>query len=245
MNDTLDELAAALNDHQVTDNTGALIEETTSEEDTATLETNTEEESATAVKSADDIELDPKSNESQSENELAEDESGKRYVPEARFKEVYAKLKNLERGQSTTVPALPALDLSTAPSKPSQAVDTTSALEQEMLYVTLPQFNPNSSDYSKELDGLGATIYKARGTTDAKGNFKPGITKIQAAREAVEQAKKFVSNQQAIAQEARQVKASQSDQGITKVQARGSGIPSAKDMSLEQMESWMKDNGQW
>lgn len=245
MNDNLDQLAAALNGHQVTDDTGALTEETTSDEDTAAQETNTLEETATAEKSADTTETAPNAGEDESENELAEDDKGKRYVPEGRFKEVYGKAKQLERElaearKSSKLPAMDAL-----PAQPTQPVDTTAALEQEMLFVTLPQFNPESGDYSPELDQLGATIYKAKGTTDAKGNFKAGITKIQAAREAVAQAKKFTSNQIAIQQEARQVKASQSDQGITKVQARGSGIPDASKMSEKEMEKFLKDNGQW
>jgi len=247
LQDNLDQLAAAMNGHQITDDTGAIADETTSVEDTASLETNTVDDTATAEKSAEATETAPKAEDGDSENTLAEDETGKRYVPESRFKEVYGKLKNLERAQSAAqkTPTLEATFPASTSSAP-QTVDKTEALETEMLFATMPSFNPDSKEYSQELDALGATIYKAAGTTDAKGNFKPGITKLQAARQAVAQARKFTENQIAIAQEARQVKASQADQGITtRVISKGAGTPDPNNMSLEEKEKWLKENGQW
>jgi hypothetical protein len=246
----LQDLAAQFNNHQITDETGELTDETTSVEDTAALEENTDDDSASAEKPAETEQSDSTSESTDSEKELAEDDSGKRYVPEARFKEVYAKLKAKERESQKGTQTDPLKDLTRplqVPNLNTQDVDTTASLELELLKTTLPQFDNNSSDYSPELDQLGATIYKAEGRTDAKGNFKPGITKIEAARRAIAQAKRFTQDQIAIATEARQVKSSQADQGITNrvVSRNQTGTPDPDKMTLEEKEAWLKSNGQW
>lgn len=245
----LEDLAAELNDHQITDDQGGLSEETTSVEDTAALEENALDESATAEKSAETEKSDSTSEDTDSENELAEDDKGKRYVPESRFKEVYAKLKAKER-EAQASQHDPVKDLTRplqVPNLNNQELDTTSALETDLLKITLPQFDSEHKDYNPGLDQLGATIYKAAGRTDVKGNFKPGITKLEAAKQAVAQAKRFTSDQIAIATEARQVKSSQADQGITnRVVSRGqAGTPNPDKMSLDEKEAWLKANGQW
>jgi len=100
-----DELIAALDDHQITDDDGQIKGEETPDEKSATQEQTPEEKDATAEKSAETKEDSPESTE-ESENEpemveTASDETGKRYVPESRFKEVYAKWKKAERSKPT------------------------------------------------------------------------------------------------------------------------------------------------
>lgn len=248
------DLAAMLDGHQITDETGQITdEEQTSTDATATQEKNAPvKDTATAEKSADSDSSVPNTGEADSENELAEDETGKRYVPEGRFKEVYGKLKQKEReleaakqSSSQANPLQDNLQTNQSASQPA-FLDQTTAIELEVLKTTLPQFDPESEDYSKELDQLGATIYKAAGHTDSKGRFMPGTTRLQAARQAVAQAKGFTKNQIAIASEARKVKALQSDQGITRAQtARTSQELDPAKMSFEAKEKWLKDNGHW
>ena len=234
----IDDLAQVMN-RQVTDENGQAIEEN----ETPLGETSTPEEQTTVNEDAQaekpaDLEVEAtqsKTDEDEIDNlvELASDETGKRYVPESRFKEVYGKMKDFERAlkepkaKETTLP--PAI-------KP-ETLDKSDKVEIELLRATLPQFNPDSSDYSEELDQLGFAIYKAT----------PGLSRIEAARKAVGMAKKIQSKVAAVKDEARQVKSIQSDQGITgRVTSREStsDIP-PDDASPEDMEKWLKTHGQW
>lgn len=232
---------AALN-HQVTDEDGGIIAEETAQEETAPQEQTPVEETATVEKPADE-ETAPKA-ETTSENEpdlvpTAEDETGKRYVPESRFKEVYAKMKDLERmtkimPQPTEVPQKPSVGL-----KPSDKAD---ALEIELLRTTLPQFNPEHPEYSREVDELGFSIYE--GSKDSKGNYT--MTRMEAGRKALSMAKKITSKVAEIKSEVRTVKAQQSDQGITNrvVSREGTKLDPDK-MTLEEKEEWLKATGNW
>ncbi len=241
MDDPLKQVADALNDHQVTDDDGLLntADETASETST-TQETNTLDDTAGSEKSAETEANDSKSVEDETEPNFAEDEKGRRYVPEKRFKEVYAKLKEKERqealaankssgvGQQNVLPQQP---------HPNQVVDKTTALELDLLKTTLPQFNPDSTEYDPELDKLGAQIY----------NANPGITMVEAGRRAMATAKALTRKQAQVVAEARAVKSQQSDQGITsRVKSNGEvETPDPKKMTLEQMEDFLKSNGQW
>jgi cytochrome P450 len=101
----------------------------------------------------------------------------------------------------------------------------------------LTQFNPDGDEYSRELDELGFAIYKAT----------PGITRLEAARKATQMAKKIQSRVTKVTEEARSVKAQQSDQGITsRVSSRGASpdVP-GEDASPEEIETWLKARGQW
>lgn len=234
----LEELAAAFNNHQITDEEGELTEETTSTEDSASLNENTEDDTATAEKSEESESIETQSEDSETETELAEDESGERYVPQKRFDKVYGEKKRLERelelarssqGTNTQEPIQPQRQIVTQ-------VDRTEALELEMLQSSLPQFNPESKDYSLPLDRLGATILKAN----------PGYTRLQAAREAIRQSRELAQPEIAAQTEARKVKAIQSDQGITsRVQSRQSTQVDPSKMTLQEKEQWMRDNGMW
>ena len=237
--DHSDELAAAMN-RQVTDEEGQLKGDDNSQEDTAAPEQAPVEQDATAEKSAEpekSVPTDDKGTENEPEMvETASDETGKRYVPESRFKEVYAKWKSAERERAQKPNYVP-----TPP--PAQApLNKTEALETELLKGTLPQFNPDSPDYSLEMDELGYSIYE--GSKDPKGNY--AITRLEAARKALQMAKKITSKLADVKLEARSVKAQQSDQGITnRVLNREGTKADPEKMTIEEKEEWLKSQGLW
>jgi len=232
----LDELTAALNGHEVTNDLGEIEEpETSMEEDVPSDEETTDEESASPEKAEDT----PEEASKEGSDQLAEDDSGKRYVPEDRFKKVYGDKKRLERELEAFRRQNAQRDLNApAPSqggKPTK-VDKAELLEQELLYQTLPQFNPYSSEYDQDLDSMGYEILQAN----------PGITKLEAGRRALARAAKLTHKVAEIRGEARQVKSLQSDQGITSRVNRGaSGKLNVDDMSLEEHEEYLKANGLW
>lgn len=238
---TQDDVAAALDNHQITDDQGEIPEETTSEEHSETPEQTPVTEDATAEKSAD--EQTPPKEEAKSENEpemvpTAEDETGKRYVPESRFKEVYAKMKDYER----RVQAPPVTETTPKPSVGLKPSDKADALEIELLRTTLPQFNPESADYSRDIDELGYSLYE--GSKDSKGNYT--MTRIEAGRRALNLAKKITSKVADVKLEARTVKVQQSDQGITSRVLNRDGVKlDPEKMTLEEKEEWLKANGSW
>lgn len=226
---------AATIEHQITDDEGQMIAEETAQEESAPQEQTPVEEVATDETNP--PKEDVKSEDKNDEPDLVEtaaDETGKRYVPESRFKEVYAKLKDAERRAAMT----PAPQRTQGMKQP----DRTEALEIELLRTTLPQFNPESTEYSEDVDQLGFQIFN--GSKDSKGN--PTMTRIEAARKALNMAKKITSKVAEIKTEARTVKAQQSDQGITnRVLNRDSGKIDPDKMSLEEKEEWLKAQGSW
>jgi hypothetical protein len=237
---TQDDLVAALDNHQVTDDQGQ-TGEITSGESTTQIETPVKED-ATAEKSAETKESTPvedKGTENEPEMvETASDETGKRYVPESRFKEVYAKWKDAERKQKVQ----PVAPVMMPPQAPRQPIEKTDALEIELLRSTLPQFNPESTDYSQELDELGYSLYEA--SKDPKGKYT--MTRIEAGRKAVSMANKITSKVADIKSEARIVKAQQSDQGITNRVLNREGVKTDPEkMTLEEKEAWLKANNMW
>ena len=141
---TQDEVAAAMN-RQITDDQGQIVADDTAQEESATQEQTTVEEGATAEKSAETKESTPvETKESENEPEMVEtasDETGKRYVPESRFKEVYAKWKAAQRESKTPEVIQPIAPVQARP------VDKTDALEVELLRSTLPQFNPDRKSH--------------------------------------------------------------------------------------------------
>lgn len=237
MDDPFKQVADALQNHQVTDEEGAIMPETTDIETTTAQEENTIEEVASSETSAETESTAPKAEDDGTEPNSAIDEIGRRYVPEKRFKEVYAKQKELER-ELEKAKAQPSVVTPQVPNQqPSVGVDKSTALELELLKTTLPQFNPDSAEYDSELDRLGAQIY----------NANPGITMIEAGRRALATAKALTRKQAQVVAEARAVKSEQSDQGTTG-RARSKGqveTPDVKKMTLDEMEEWLKSNGQW
>jgi len=242
----LDDLAEALNDRQVTDEEGQIKEEQTSVEDSATQEEKTVEKDATAEKSAETKEESTQETSKESENEpelveTASDETGKRYVPESRFKEIYAKWKDAEREAKSKKTELPKVS-QPVQLPPATPINKSDALEIELLRTTLPQFNPENPDYSQDIDELGYSIYE--GSKDPKGEYT--MTRIEAGRKAIQMAKKITSKLAEVKDEARSVKALQSDQGIAnRVLTREGTKPDPDKMTLEEKEEWLKANGLW
>jgi len=244
--DTMSQLAAALNGHFVTDENGEPNAETdTAIETTAPEEQTTVTEPETEAPVVEDSELPKATEETKTDEEVAEDEAGQRYVPEKRFSKVYGKMKESERKATQALQELESIKSKIAqgqqflePKTQSKVkpVDKTDLLEIELLKTTLPQFDPNSSEYSQELDSLGATILAAN----------PGITRTEAARRAVATAKSLGARVTEANQEARIVKSQQSDQGITnRVVSRVKTNVDPNNMTLEQMEAHLKATGQW
>ncbi len=243
MDQTLEEqnssnLAAAFDGHFITDQEGQIAEETASQEP-ALEETNTEEQAAPSEKTTEEEDASTQDVDESDETNLAVDDSGKRYIPEKRFKKTYAEKKKLERENE----ALKALVTSTVPvgnnsqQKSTQTPQDSSLdrLELKMVFKEYPQFNPNSDDYSPELDTLAGNLRKAN-----------NLSVTDAAEQAMKLVKKFTSDQVQVAREARTVKALQSDQGITS--RVGNRQPTTVDydsLTLEQKEQYLRDSGQW
>jgi hypothetical protein len=234
---SIDDLAASLN-RQVTDDDGGAVEEneTPQEESPTSEEKTTVEDDAQAEKPAESEEREPETESKEDEIdlvELASDEAGKRYVPESRFKEVYGKMKAFERALKEEPKPKEVIPQPAVETKP---LDKTDQVEIELLRATLPQFNPDSEEYSRELDELGFAIYKAQA----------GVTRLEAARKAVQMAKKIQSKVAKVTEEARSVKSQQSDQGITsRVSSRNVTDVPPDDASPEELEGWLKAHGQW
>lgn len=231
-------LAAALNGHSITDSEGQIAEETASEE-SAPQETNTEDDTALSEKTAEEESASTQDTDESDETNLAVDDSGKRYIPEKRFKKTYAEKKQLERENE----ALKALVTSTIPvgTNVQQSTSSTSSnpdldrLELKMVYKEYPQFNPSSEEYSPEIDKLAGNLRRAN-----------NLSVTDAAEEAMKMVKKFTSDQVQVAREARTVKALQSDQGITsRVTNRQPTQVDFESLSLEEKEQYLRDNGQW
>lgn len=223
----MEQLAATMGGHQITGEDGKPIEETEQEpvpvSEPAAEET--EPEDTGIVKEQDQEEpTNPLTS-----DELVEDDSGKKYVPQKRFDEVYAKLKSLEREQAKKPTSSTPTDLPVELSK-------TDKLETEMLYSTMPEFDPKSDKYSEELDILGSQIFLAN----------PGVTKLEAARRARTLASKLNQKREAARNSARDYK-SQTTEGsfASKPLAGRSTQVDPEKMSLEEMESFLKANGQW
>lgn len=240
MNDQMLDLADALGgmNHTITDENGQLAEitatdEIPSEEQTTITETEPDEQSPDTQQEQETAETNP---------EVAEDEDGKKYVPEGRFKEVYAQKKELERelqkfkSTQTTRTESPMTTISG---------DRATMLETELLHQTLPQFNPNSPDYSEVLDEMGAEIYQASFRFDSNTqSILPTITKLEAARRALDRVKKLGVSQDKVRQEVRVVKSQQADSGFTAA-SKKVAEKNPDDMTLEEKEAYLKKTGQW
>lgn len=241
----LDQLAALLDHHEVTDDEGQIGDETSSDttaDANETTETNTD---ITAEQSEESNEQAPKaySNETEKgeEPELAVDDSGKQYIPKNRFDKVWGKLKEAERMLNERQPSTP------APITPSVPMAREDAIEVELTKIRVPQIDPKSPEYDPVIDELGYTFYQASMRSDKKGNMVPTITRMEAAEKALEQARKLgrqIANEK---QTARIVKAENSDSGITsRVTSRvaSNDVP-GDDASLEEMEAYLKKTGNW
>lgn len=235
----LEEMSAALGGHEITDDEGALTPgETPGSENTdAHEEKTTDDETVEPAEKQQSTKPAPKQEEDDDAD--AVDESGKRYIPENRFKKVYGELKAKERElEALRKQTLPA-QTQVAPGSTTQQAGTPSKadqLEVEILREKYPQFDPNSEDHSEVLDEMGYEILVSN----------PGITRLEAARRALARAKKLGLAEATIKTEARTVKQQQADSGIaSRVLNRQGTQPDPSKMSLSEKEEWMKANGMW
>jgi len=243
--DNVKDLIDAFDGHSITDENGQIAEETA-------IESSQPEEQTPIIESEEPSQEEPKKPEQETvetEPEEAEDEDGKKYVPKRRFDEVYAKWKEAERKafvkQNIASPQIAQQPIS------SINTSTTAMLETELLNQALPQFRPFNSDgspnpeYSEVLDEMGAEIYQSSHRYDpSTGQILPTITKLEAARRALDRAKKLNGFQEQARKEARIVKTQQSDSGITS-SSKKVAEKRPEDMSLEEKEAYLKKIGQW
>lgn len=236
--DVFSQMAAALNGHGVTDAEG----EITGEGETPVSEPAAEDQITPETESAQETPAESEetvpTEETETEQQIAEDESGKKYVPKERFDKVWARMREAERKatENTKTPGQSVAPHNAPIEYPQTPVNKTDALEVEILKGKYPQFDPESKSYSPVLDQLGAEVFAAN----------PGLTRIQAAQEAMRLAQGLTSEVSGVRAEARTVKAEQSDRGITtRVTSSRSTAPNVDEMSTAEMEVYLKKNGQW
>ena len=222
----------------VTNEDGAPIsEETTSQPDSQVEEKQPEVPETPAEKPQDK----PTEQSEEPENaNLVEDEAGKRYVPEDRFKQVYGKMRALERqmkqGQPATLQTNAELPHAPLPKAIAKRDPNVLRLETEMLRTTMPQFDQSSPDYSPELDELGMKIFESN----------PTMSLLDAGREALRIAQGLSRKAAEARIESRTMKAVQSDSGITgNTSAHREAPVDPGKMSLREMEDYLKKTGQW
>lgn len=238
----IDDLAAALNGHNVTDENGDVSEEGTTfeEEPVASEQQTTEDEFAEVESPSEEIPEAPQAESKSEENEFAEDETGKKYVPESRFKEVYGRQKALEREVEALRKLrqpLPESKTGRPQAKTGGKVDKAELLEVEMLYDKYPEFDHNSGSYNPVLDEMGYEIWEASGRT---------ISRLEAARRATARSRALTAGVEAVRSQARQAKAASSDSGLTsRTVSRGETTPNPDNMSVEEMEAYLKRTGNW
>lgn len=239
--DMAQQLAAALDGRSMTDEEGNISETDTDDLDSAPDEQTTDDEPATGENPPETETQDANAEDEVDGDQLAEDDSGKKYVPLDRFNQVYGKYKQTERElkqQQELLEKGKALLDDTSKQKPGKKqlevkVDKADILELKM---TLPQFNPDSDKYDADLDQLGFDILRAN----------PGMTPLEAGKVAIDRAKKITQKYAGAVNEARSVKAQQSDTGITSRRvSTGKNRVNPDNMSLEDMENYLRESGNW
>lgn len=231
----LEELAAVLNGMEMTDENGEPREEQPFQSESATDEQEAPiEESDQAEKPIESPEESTQESTEDEEHQLAEDETGKKYVPQKRFNKVYGQLQALKRERDELMRNAQAPTQERRPV--NQKIDKSEVLEIEMLKTKYPQFDPESDSFSPELDVLGGQIHRAN----------PGISRLESARRALAMARDISQAEFTIKQQAKQVKAYQSDSGITsRVTNRQSTQQDPSSMGHDELEAYMKAHGLW
>lgn len=232
----LRELEAAMNNHQVTDDNGDLIDEEidTSQDESATSEENVSDDVSddgddnTVVDDSVDYPVDDEDTEIQ----RTDAKSGKS-VPVERFNSVYGKLKAAERELEARSKG--SVDVPKITPHASKA----DVLESEMLMDKYPEFDPSSDRYDQVLDAMAFDIFEANG-----GSFG-NITRLQAARKALDRAKKLGVARMAVKSQARAVKVAQAGGSVGKTSRHVDTTPKVSDMSLEEKEKVLRDQGLW
>jgi hypothetical protein len=231
--DSSQQFAAMFDEHQVTDSEGQVKEDDTSTEVSSQEPTEVEEPTKAEKPAESDVkESQPLPEED--ETQPVEDEEGRKYVPEKRFKEVYAKQKEAERKAQAYEAQLRALS-SQAPTPQPAARDRIDALETESLFNQYPQFNPSNPEYDEDLDRVAASIYVAGSAA----------TKTEAARQAINLAKKLQSKTTSMKEETKTFKRSVSEGNIVKPGQRVEAQVNPDTASLEDLEREMRATGNW
>lgn len=231
----IDELAAALDGHSVTDQEGEIMAETEpAEEITATPEPN-EEETTTeeAPESAPTADVDEEVDE-------VEDESGKKYIPIERFNKVYGKMKSYERKlQEETFSSVTPQPAETAVPVVANNWDKADVLEVKLTY---PQFDPKpdasgdptNPEYSRELDELAYSYLISN----------PNMTPMKAAQKALKTFENLTRKEVEVRNQARKVKISASEAPLTsRNRSKGSEEVDPSRMSFKEKEEYLRNIG--
>jgi len=220
------DLAAALNEREITDADGNITEENTFEEESATYEQETPVDNSDEVESPEEV-VPTQSATTDNANDYAEDETGKKYIPKERFDQIYGRYKALEREVQK-----PRKETSSKVKGP----DKIESIEMELLYEKYPEFDPYSNSYDKNLDRLGGLAIKA----------DPSMTRLEAARRAKEMARELATRGQEERARTLDVKRVQSEGGMTHSGlTRQSPSADPSKMSEAEMEVFLKQSGQW
>lgn len=225
MNDNLQNLKDAL-EHEIPEEETSIEEPSTQEEkqvDNSTQEVNPAEEEVKEPKPATESE----------ETQLVEDEEGKKYIPEKRFKEIYAKAKENER-RAKELEKVVAQQTKQTFAPPTES-SKTDELEVELLFSKYPQFDPSHESYDSDIDELAADIYLA-------GKAK---TKSEAARMALDKVKVLSSKSLPIKEEARNIKKMMAESVTGKGGSRAEVAPDTDKMTPDELESYLKSTGNW
>lgn len=239
--DNMRDLAAAFDNHQITDDEGQIAEDETSFQDSALDEGNAEEEVTQGENPTEPEESETNTEDDGEDEEHVTDETGKAYVPKKAFDKNYAKRKEAERRAAELEAELSALRQQKPSSKrPTPIADKSEALENELLFTKMPEFDPYSDKYNPTLDEQAAFVYNSY--RDDKG--RPTITKLQAAREAKRIAEELTRPLASSKAEVRQVKM-QSEGAFSQAAKKVDTTPKPEEMSLDDMEKYLKSQGAW
>lgn len=232
MADVMEELTAALNNHSVTDEDGQVQEG----EDTP-VESVSEETEQPEAQEEPEPEPTEKQEEPEEDPDVVQDETtGKKFVPEKRFKEIYGKTKRLER-------ELEQLRKQQTPSVSKDTLDMprltdAQKLENEIMFERYPEFNPESEEYDEELNEVAVNLFLA--------NRDNGMTRLEAAKKAKNLASKITAKVAGIRSEALSIKREQADSGITRrVTSREGTSFNPDNASVEELEEYLRKTGNW
>jgi len=241
VNDNMTALAAAFDDHQITDDGGQILEDETSTQDSAFEEENAVDDSTEAEKPTEPEYSETNAEDDGEDDEHVVDDAGKAYVPKKAFDKNYAKRKEAERLLAERDRELEMLRGQEKPvARPVPISDRGEALENELLFTKMPEFDPYAKEYNPTLDESAAFIYNSY--RDTKG--KPTITKLQAAREAKRIASELTKQATSGRAEVRQVKM-QTEGSFSQAARKVDTTPKAEDMDLDYMEKYLKEQGAW
>lgn len=238
----IDDLAAAFDGHQVTDEDGSILDEGTSLEESAPSQEQTAEEETAEVETTAEPEPEAPQAEEEDPESVAEDDSGRRYIPEKRFSKVYGELKQTQRELEALKSLRSNPQMANATQSKTQKadkVDIAASIETELLLDKYPQFDPNSADYSLELDQTAFDIWRA--------NKDSGMTRLQAAREAVSRASKLTEGIRTTRVSNLAQKSQLADSGIASraVSSKPSQSVDVNKMSETEMEEYLRSTGNW